>query len=207
MPGISMNDLRQLDTQSVALIDTRPWDQFAAGNVPGSLSLPLIKSFCTDAGSLVNEREDIYLIVSPEEREEALRLLIRIGLDRVKGWVDAAQIGSYQDETTRFATIDQVSPAQAESMLADPTMRVLDVRRATEFDEGHIDGAINIAHTRLANRLSELPSGKSLIVHCRSGVRSARATSFLQRKGFKVSNLTGGYLAWAASHIEQPATS
>lgn len=206
VPRISIDDLRQLDTQANALIDTRPWERFASGHVPGSLSLPLIKSFCTDAGSLVNEHEDIYLIVTPEEREDAIRLLIRIGLDRIRGWVDAAQIGAYQNETARFSIIEQVSPDEAESMLAEQDAQVLDVRRATEYDEGHIDNAINIAHTRLASRLDELPAGKAFIVQCRSGVRSARASAFLQRGGFKVFNLKGGYLAWAKAHDEQPAS-
>ena len=56
-------------------------------------------------------------------------------------------------------------------------MRVLDVRRATEHAEGHLPGSVNIAHTRLAARLDEVPDGHRLLVHCRSGVRSGRATA------------------------------
>jgi hydroxyacylglutathione hydrolase len=73
---------------------------------------------------------------------------------------------------------------------------VLDVRRRSEFVEGHIPGAVNIAHTRLLSRLNELPSDRRLLVNCRGGARSARACSLLERNGFDCVNLAGGMLAW-----------
>ncbi len=107
-----------------------------------------------------------------------------------------------------------ISAAELKDLLAQPDVLLLDCRARLgqlqwghqAFLQGHIEGAINIAHTRLASRLDELPTDTSLIVHCRSGVRSARASSFLQRRGFKVANLTGGYLAWAASQSNEPVT-
>lgn len=81
---------------------------------------------------------------------------------------------------------------------------VLDVRRAAEFVEGHIPGAVNVAHTRLAARMDEVPAAgnkenTTLIVNCRSGVRSARASAYLERSGYRVANLKGGFLAWEAA--------
>ncbi len=75
---------------------------------------------------------------------------------------------------------------------------VLDVRRATEFAQGHIDGAMNITHTRLRSRLGEVPRDRPVLVNCRSGARSARACSLLQRHGYSCTNLAGGMLAWEA---------
>jgi len=63
---------------------------------------------------------------------------------------------------------------------------VLDVRKATEFKDSHIPGAINIAHTRLLDRLNEVPRDKHLLVHCETGARSAAAAAFLQSRGFTV---------------------
>ncbi len=80
---------------------------------------------------------------------------------------------------------------------------LLDVRRAAEFEEGHIAGAHNIAHTRLLSRIEEVPRTKRVLVNCRSGGRSARACALLQRHGYEVTNLGGGMLAWDRSH--QPA--
>ncbi|MCC5822283.1 MAG: MBL fold metallo-hydrolase [Phycisphaerales bacterium] len=193
---LSVDELRGIDTKTVAVADTREWAAYRDGHIPGSLSLPLIKSFNTDAGSLIGVDEPIVLIVEPERLDETVRDLIRVGLDDIRGWFDASEIGSYADGTHRLDTVREVPAKEAVGLVGDGAVRVLDVRRKTEYDEGHIDGATNIAHTRLASRLDEVPGGGPLLVHCRSGVRSARASSFLQRNGFDVINLRGGYLAW-----------
>ncbi len=85
-------------------------------------------------------------------------------------------------------------------MLDGPRTQVLDVRRATEFAVSHLPGAINVAHTRLASRLDEVPKDHHLVINCRTGERSARASSYLQRLGYEVTNLKGGILAWDQTH-------
>ncbi len=191
---LTVDRLKALDPQQVAIVDTRPWDQFRAGHVAGSLSLPMIKSFNTDSGSLVKDTEDVYLVIEPERLEEAIRDLIRVGLDRIVGWLPSSELGS-----TELVSILEIEPAEARAKLAEGMADPLDVRRATEFAEGHVPRAVNIAHTRLMGRMDEVPTGKPLIVNCRSGVRSARACAYLQRAGREVINLKGGFLAWEAS--------
>ena len=75
--------------------------------------------------------------------------------------------------------------------------RLLDVRSPEEYGNGHLPGAINIPVQDLDRRLAEVgPADHDLIVYCRSGHRSARATEILRRHGFsKVHNL-GPMTAW-----------
>jgi len=192
-------ELRSLDAKRTAIVDTREWAAFRGGHVPGSLSLPLIKSFNTDAGSLIGADEPMVLVIEPDRVDEAVRDLIRIGLDRIEGWVDAATIGEYEDDSHTLAETPEMDVAEASKLVDSGAVRVLDVRRKTEYREGHIEDATNIAHTRLASRMDEVPEGK-LLVHCRSGVRSARASAYLQRLGREVINLKGGFLAWEQEH-------
>jgi hydroxyacylglutathione hydrolase len=203
-PEMATTDLLRLDATAVAIVDTRPWDVFRRGHVPGALSLPLIKSFPTDAGSLVRDTDDIYLIVEPERLEEVVRDLVRIGLDRLRGWVDASGVDALAGAGHRLATITDLPVDDAQPLVDRGEVHVLDVRRATEFAAGHIPGASNVAHTRLASRLDEVPRTR-LLVNCRSGVRSGRATSQLQRLGYDVINLRGGFIAWeqAAEPVER----
>lgn len=196
---MTATDLRSVDAKTTAIVDTREWAAFRGGHVPGSLSLPLIKSFNTDAGSLIGADEPIILIIEPDRLDEAVRDLIRIGLDRIEGWVDASTLGEYEDDAHTLATTPEVDADEASGLIESGGVRVLDVRRKTEFREGHIEDATNIAHTRLMSRLDEVPDGK-LLVHCRSGVRSARASAYLQRLGREVINLRGGFLAWEQEH-------
>lgn len=70
---------------------------------------------------------------------------------------------------------------------------VLDVRTVSEFNEAHIEGAVNIPVEELANRMDELKDVKQpFLAHCRSGRRSGRATKMLNKAGFKTYN-AGGY--------------
>lgn len=75
---------------------------------------------------------------------------------------------------------------------------VLDVRERHEWDIAHLEGATLIPLGRLPHEVNRLDSANDIVVHCRSGARSAKAVKFLQDAGFgKVRNLEGGILAWA----------
>ena len=80
---------------------------------------------------------------------------------------------------------------------------ILDVRSAAEFAEGHLAGALNIPHLELRGRLDEVAGaagGRTISVHCASGVRSYLATRVLLCAGFDARNLSGGWLTLAAVH-------
>jgi hydroxyacylglutathione hydrolase len=193
---IGADELKGVDSRTGAIIDTRPWAAFKAGHVPGALHVPLNNSFNTDAGSMIGEDETIYLIVDPARVDEAVRDLIRIGLDNVGGWFDAREMEKYRAAGGRLVTTDEVSAGKAQGMLAGGKAYVLDARRGAEFVGGHIPGAKNIAHTRLLSRLSEVPRDRHILVNCQGGGRSARACSLLQKHGYEVTNLEGGMRAW-----------
>jgi adenylyltransferase/sulfurtransferase len=75
---------------------------------------------------------------------------------------------------------------------------LVDVREPHEYQICRIPGAKLIPLGELPKRLGELDPASEIVVHCRSGVRSARAAEFLKKSGFQnVSNLTGGILAWS----------
>ena len=81
---------------------------------------------------------------------------------------------------------------------------VLDVRSAEEFAAGHIEGAINIAHTDIADKLASLESFKdqTIVVYCRSGRRAGEAETFLSGKGFsKLRHLTGDMNGWKEAEL------
>ncbi len=75
---------------------------------------------------------------------------------------------------------------------------LLDVREVHEFQICRIPGSTLIPLGELPKRVSELNSAADIIVHCKSGVRSAKACDFLRQTGFKkVKNVKGGILAWS----------
>lgn len=75
---------------------------------------------------------------------------------------------------------------------------LLDVREPYEFDIARIPGSVLIPLGELASRMSELDTADEIVIHCKSGYRSANALRQLQEAGFgKLYNVTGGILAWA----------
>ena len=75
---------------------------------------------------------------------------------------------------------------------------ILDVRNPEEAEISRIEGSTLIPLGELPQRVAELSTADPIVVHCRSGARSAKAVEFLRTVGFrKVKNLVGGINAWA----------
>jgi hydroxyacylglutathione hydrolase len=209
------SELGSVDGRQVAIVDTRAWSAFRAGHLPGALHAPFGPLFPSVVGSYVEPEEEIVLVVEDAHRlDEAIRNCLRIGLDRITRYVTADRLGEWADAESRegdhpLATILDIGPEVLREQMGDDELAILDVRGAAEHADGAIPGSINIAHTRLAERLGEAPAGKRLIVHCAAGIRSAAASAFLRRAGFDVVNLTGGFGAWerAGGKIVKPQES
>ena len=74
---------------------------------------------------------------------------------------------------------------------------LLDVRESSEWEAGHVDGAVLIPLAQLSARASEVPSDKMVLVICRSGNRSAEGRDILKDAGFtQVTSVSGGMNAW-----------
>lgn len=192
---LSPRDVEQLET-TTAVLDTRPWSAFRPQHIPGSLFTPLDSSFPTVPGCFVDARDEVVLLVDERHVELAVRLLVRIGIDRITGFITPEVFEEYVRAGGDTESIDETDVSNVASDVRNGGRRVLDVRRFSEYEEGHIAGADNIAHTRLAGRIAELEPSGELLVHCRSGVRSSYACAYLKRRGFSPTNLAGGFLAW-----------
>ncbi len=172
---------------NVAVLDTRLEPEYLNGHIPGSLLTTLNKQFNTVAGSFVTEDEDIYLIVDGNRVKEAVADLYRIGLDRIVGYITLDDLKLYEAQGGKMDSIDVISFAEAANR-KDKGEHILDVRKLSEYQaEGHFGGAQNIAHTRLLERIKEVPNEKPVVVHCAAGGRSAAAGSLLKRAGYDIS--------------------
>ncbi|GGB89597.1 MBL fold metallo-hydrolase [Knoellia flava] len=165
------------------VVDLRTRTAFAAGHVTGTLNFGVDGQFATYLGWLIPWGTPLTLLGDrPEQVAEAQRELVRIGIDHLEGaatgspedWTDAP-LGSF--ERAVFADLAQVRHHRR--------VAVLDVRRASEFAEAHIDGAVNVPLHELLDRLDEVPSGE-VWVHCAGGYRASIAASVLSARGVHV---------------------
>ncbi len=162
------------------LVDLRNRTAFAAGHAPGTYNFGIDGQFSTYVGWIMRWGTPITLLGESEEQvAEAQRELVRIGIDRPaamatgkpEAWTDG-DVAGYP--TATFADLNDVRHHR--------DVTVVDVRRASEFEENHIEGAVNIPIQEIAARADEAPHGE-LWVHCASGYRSSVAASFLAAAG------------------------
>jgi hydroxyacylglutathione hydrolase len=189
-------DLLQTARQHL-VIDTGPSAEFGQAHVPGTINVPS-PMLVQWAGFFADYEQPLYLLTDPANLAAQLRGLRSIGIDRVGGYFDAAAVQSAGLRTESYRT---VPPAELQQRIASGAARLIDVRALTEFEAGHIPGAEHRFLGRLLRQLPELSRDKPVVVQCQGGARSAIATSILQRAGFDVTNLQGGYLAWLKSGL------
>lgn len=173
--------------------------EFTKQHLSGSLFAPMSRGkLPIVAGSYVDENAALILLVNDEsEVGEAVRELIRIGIDHVEAWIPVSDALAIPGVTRSQESIN--TSELTEALSANPDAMVLDVRGAGEFAESHVDGAKNIAYTRLAVRLEEIPFNKRLYVHCGSGLRASFASAYLAGKDRKVIYVDGAFSEIPAS--------
>ncbi len=190
--------LEQIAADRIMVLDTRPGPEFAQRHLPGTVNIPLNKSFPNWAGWLLDYEKDIILITAPEQLTAVKQALESIGLDRLKGYADPAIL----DAAPQTESYDQITSGDLKNKLDSGSVHLVDVRNQNEWDNGHIQNAHHIMLGYLPDHMQELPSDKSIAVHCKTGKRSAIAASLLQKNGFKnIRNLKGGYDAWVEADL------
>jgi hydroxyacylglutathione hydrolase len=193
-PPLPASDLAVLGNRTdIAVLDTRAREAFFGGHLPGSLLTELDYQFCSIAGSYVAEHTPIYLVVDEARLDEAVRALIRVGLDRIAGYLTPATLAEYGRRSGRLRRTTTIDMAGLEAERVAGRAHVLDVRGLSEFEAGHVPDAIHVPHTRIGVNADTLPVDKPLLVHCNSGARSAAAAAMLTRLGFKAIDVNDAF--------------
>ena len=108
--------------------------------------------------------------------------------------------GVVSEEGQAAAAGSTVTARELKDMLDTGDVELIDVREPVEWDIVHIEGATLIPKDRILSgeALSELPQNRKIVLHCKTGVRSAEALAALKRAGFAdATHLQGGVIAWA----------
>ena len=182
------------------VLDTRPFTQFGAAHIPGSIQIGLTGQYASFAAIVLGLDSEIVLVAEDDEKVEESRLrLTRVGIERVSGYLEDG-IASWIREGLATEQTSQISVEQLQELR--DSVQIVDVRRAMEWQDGHIEGALHKPLDKLRGMLGDLEHTRPIAVHCKSGYRSAIACSLLERAGFRdVMNVTGGFDAWRACKL------
>ena len=190
-----------LDDGGIAM-DVRPGERFAAGHVPGSVNIALSGQFASWAGALLGLNACPVLIAeSDEAAAEARMRLARIGLEDAQGYLRGG-VAAWAETGLPLTSVPEIRVEDLKIQLQDSRLQVLDVRRESEWEGGHIAGASWWPLDNFKIAPPEIDRNLPVAVHSKSGSRSMIACSLLQRAGFQnVINVTGGFDAWILGHL------
>jgi hydroxyacylglutathione hydrolase len=195
-PRVLLTDpvLQPMDPEAVAaavvrgaeIIDVRPVLSFATSHPAGALSIPLRPAFASWLGWLApDDRPLVILRESGQDPDEILWQSAKIGYENILGEV-AGGIEAWETAGQPTRSITLIKPAQVADVSA------LDIRQTSEFQAGHLPGALHIELGDLAVTSPQLPD-RPMVVMCGHGERAMSAASLLERTGHtQVSVLDGG---------------
>jgi hydroxyacylglutathione hydrolase len=201
---LSPQELHQKMNQGIAVVDTRVPRDFAAGHIPGAYGIPLGAPLITWAGWVLPFAAPIILIADDAgDREEAVRQLIRIGYDDLRGYLDGG-IAAWKAASLPIAQVRVMSAEELQRQLESGLApKILDVRHDSEWDAGHLPGAIHIDAGELPAATLPFALDEQVVVHCHVGDRSTISVSLLERRGYdNLQLLDGGFSDWQASGRE-----
>ncbi|HEU4895032.1 MAG TPA: MBL fold metallo-hydrolase [Acidimicrobiia bacterium] len=171
--------------EGVTVIDARPRDRFAAGHLPGALGIELRDSFGTWVGWLTEHNTPLALILDEDQSsEEAVRQLIRIGYDDIRGIARNPEAG-----LVSFRTVSSAEYADAAAAGA----QLLDVRAPNEWETGIVEGSTLSYVPDLATATPPgLDPEEPVWIVCGSGYRASIAAGILQDRGYEPVVLSDG---------------
>lgn len=203
LPGgkpLTVDQLREIVDLGGLVIDLRDQLAFGAGHIPGSFGIGGGEQPFTWAAWVLPADRPIALVAAdPTDLPQAVRALVRVGLDDVRGFLSGG-LDSWIEAGLPLARTRQWTALELSACLAADAdgLHVLDLRDHEDYARSHVPQALHVAAEQLAKQLDRLPDdGHPLALICRSGCRSTVAASLLERAGRRnLVNIAGGMEAW-----------
>jgi glyoxylase-like metal-dependent hydrolase (beta-lactamase superfamily II)/rhodanese-related sulfurtransferase len=197
---LSVNEfVAAVEATDALILDTRPQRDFPEGFIPGSIWVGVGASdkFGPWVGALVSDlKQPIVYICEEGKEEEVVTRLSRVGYDNALGYLKGG-IDAWLEAGKELDTIGDINGAAFESIYRkDNSINVVDVRKESEYDSEHMEGALNLPLDFINRLMDKVDKNEEYFVHCRSGYRSLIAASIFKSRGVRnLHNIFGGFVA------------
>jgi glyoxylase-like metal-dependent hydrolase (beta-lactamase superfamily II)/rhodanese-related sulfurtransferase len=185
-----------LEKDEVILLDTRNENIFCEGFIPGSVGIGLNGRFAEWAGSLLPFEKPLILLTEAGKEKETIVRLSRVGFEEIIGYID----GGFEAWKNDGRSIDMIVNVDGEELAMDlpfdENLVVVDVRRETEFADGHVKEALKMPLNEMMDpaSMATLEDHHNIYLYCGSGYRSVIAASLMKRQGIhNLHNIIGGW--------------
>ena len=191
-------DIRQFcklaNSSEYLVLDVRHQKDFINGHIPNSLFIGLNGTFAPWVGTLIENIDQKILLISEKGKEiEAITRLSRVGYDNCIGYLE----GGFKSWKDKYGEekVESISSQSFVDNLKLNSIKIIDVRRESEYINKHIEGANNIPLSLLSNELKNISDTQdNYYIHCAGGYRSVIAISILKAKGIhNVIDVAGGF--------------
>jgi glyoxylase-like metal-dependent hydrolase (beta-lactamase superfamily II)/rhodanese-related sulfurtransferase len=177
------------------ILDTRDAQEFAKGFIPNSINIGIDGSFAPWVGAMIPSiKQEILLVTAPGRASEVITRLARVGYDFTIGFLEGG-FDAWKKTGKEVAQIKSISALELATQKAkDANTSILDVRKATEFETAHVNGAMNAPLDFINDSMSMIDKDKTYFVHCAGGYRSMIFISILKARGFEnLIDVKGGF--------------
>lgn len=192
MHPLTVDEFENEVARGAVILDTRNPEVFEKGFIQGSVNIGLNGMFAIWAGTIMDIGVPMVLVCDPGKEEEAVSRLARVGYEKVHGFLNGG-FESWIKEGKPVDTINSID-AQEFAKRANAGEKVIDVRKISEAEAGHVKDATVIPLAELQENMESLNPETPVMVHCAGGYRSMVAASLLKRNGYKnITNVHGGW--------------
>jgi glyoxylase-like metal-dependent hydrolase (beta-lactamase superfamily II)/rhodanese-related sulfurtransferase len=200
VPALTDEQVDEALAGGAILVDARDQQEFAAGHLKGSISIPTDGRLAETVGTVLEPSQRFVILASEEEVQETAVRFHRIGFDQVVGHV-ADPEGYLLGRQDQVEQASRLTVAQVEDVCEREPVQLLDIRNVGELAGGSIPGSTHLPLAELKTRIGELDPQRPVVLYCAGGWRSNVGASVLRAAGFHdVSDVIGGYNAWALTH-------
>ena len=185
------------------VLDVRHQDDYVLGHIPRSVFIGLNGDFAPWVGALVADVQQPILLIAPKgKEEETITRLSRVGFDNTLGYLEGG-FQAWKEAGKTVDTISSVTADQLEQQIATSQAAIFDVRKISEFEAEHLEGAENTPLDELNAHLAAFPESDTFYLHCAGGYRSVIAASILKSRGIhNLVDVKGGFGALKKTGLE-----
>ncbi|WP_418317981.1 MBL fold metallo-hydrolase [Piscinibacter sakaiensis] len=200
---LAMQQLERSLANGAQLLDLRPGQSIAGACIAEAIAIPLPMLAAFGGWFLDSQRPIVLLLEQASDRERAVRTLVRIGFERIDGFL-AGGADSWATAAKPLQALHGIDVHQLKKRLAgDQPPLLLDVRSIDEYEQGHIAGAEHHYVGQIEQKAPDLPRDRPIVTYCKSGKRALVAAAALRRLGHQeVSVCWGSIKAWQAAGFE-----
>lgn len=188
--------------EGAIVLDTRSPEAFAEGHIPNAIFIGIDGSFAPWVGALIPDLQQAIIFIAPEGREEeVVTRLSRVGYDNTLGYLKGG-LEAWKAAGKETDSVQSISASEFAEKFSKEKLNVLDVRKPTEYQAEHIEGAENFPLDYISENMDKVDKEKTYHLHCAGGYRSMIASSILKSRGYQhIVDISGGFKAISETNV------